>query len=36
MESGLTSAIPIWDLLNITEKEYDLAYKTPIIEKKDE
>jgi hypothetical protein len=36
MESGLTSAIPIWDLLNITEKEYDLAYKTPIIEKKDD
>jgi hypothetical protein len=35
MESGLKTAIPIWDLLKITEKEYDLAYKTPIIETKE-
>jgi hypothetical protein len=36
MEAGLTSAIPIWELLKITEEQYDLLYKTPIIEKKDE
>jgi hypothetical protein len=36
MESGLTTAIPIWELLKITEKEYDLAYKNVIIEKKEE
>jgi hypothetical protein len=36
MEAGLSSAIPIWELLKITEEQYDLLYKTPIIEKKDE
>jgi hypothetical protein len=36
MELGLSTAIPIWELLNITEKQYDELYKTPIIEQKDE
>jgi hypothetical protein len=30
MEEGLTTAIPIWQLLNITEEQYDKLYKTPI------
>jgi hypothetical protein len=34
MEQGLSTAIPIWELLNITEKKYDELYKTPIIEHK--
>jgi hypothetical protein len=34
MELGLSTAIPIWQLLNITEKKYDELYKTPIIEQK--
>ena len=32
MESGLSSAIPIWELLKITEEEYNSKYKTPIID----
>jgi hypothetical protein len=36
MEHGLSNAIPIWEMLKITEKQYDLLYKTPIIEQKDE
>jgi hypothetical protein len=37
MEAGLSSAIPIWELLRITEDQYNELYKTPIIiEKKDE
>ena len=33
MESNLeSSAIPIWELLKITEEEYDSKYKTPIID----
>jgi hypothetical protein len=32
MEAGLTSAIPIWQLLNITEEQYDKLYKTPIVD----
>jgi hypothetical protein len=36
MEQGLSTAIPIWELLNITEKQYDLLYKTPIIDQKNE
>jgi hypothetical protein len=30
MENGLITAIPIWQLLNITEEQYDKLYKTPI------
>jgi hypothetical protein len=30
MEEGLITAIPIWQLLNITEEQYDKLYKTPI------
>ena len=39
MENGLITAIPIWQLLDITEEQYNKLYKTPIIEeleKKDE
>jgi hypothetical protein len=36
MQLGLSTAIPIWELLNMTETEYNLAYKTEIIEKKNE
>jgi hypothetical protein len=32
MENGLITAIPIWQLLNITEEQYDKLYKTPIID----
>ncbi len=32
MEQGLTTAIPIWQLLNITEEQYDKLYKTPIVD----
>jgi hypothetical protein len=32
MEEGLTTAIPIWQLLNITEEQYDKLYKTPIVD----
>ena len=32
MEAGLTTAIPIWELLKITEEQYDAQYKTPIID----
>jgi hypothetical protein len=32
MEEGLNSAIPIWQLLNITEEQYDKLYKTPIVD----
>jgi hypothetical protein len=32
MEAGLTTAIPIWQLLNITEEQYDTLYKTPIVD----
>jgi hypothetical protein len=32
MEKGLTTAIPIWQLLNITEEQYDKLYKTPIVD----
>ncbi len=32
MESGLKTAIPIWELLNITEEQYDKLYKTPIVD----
>jgi hypothetical protein len=31
MEEGLTTAIPIWRLLNIIEEQYDKLYKTPIV-----
>jgi hypothetical protein len=31
MENGLITAIPIWQLLNITEEQYDKLYKTPIV-----
>jgi hypothetical protein len=32
MEEGLTTAISIWQLLNITEEQYDKLYKTPIVD----
>jgi hypothetical protein len=32
MEEGLTTAIPIWQLLSITEKQYEKLYKTPIVD----
>jgi hypothetical protein len=32
MEEGLVTAIPIWQLLNITEEQYDKLYKTPIVD----
>jgi hypothetical protein len=32
MEEGLTTAIPIWRLLNITEEQYNKLYKTPIVD----
>jgi hypothetical protein len=32
MENGLNSAIPIWQLLNITEEQYDILYKTPVVD----
>ena len=32
MEEGLGTAIPIWQLLSITEEQYDKLYKTPIID----
>jgi hypothetical protein len=32
MEAGLLTAVPIWQLLNITEEEYDKLYKTPIVD----
>jgi len=34
MVEGLISAIPIWELLKITEEKYNELYKTPIIEQK--
>jgi hypothetical protein len=32
MEEGLATAIPIWQLLNITEEQYDKLYLTPIVD----
>ena len=32
MEAGLLTAVPIWQLLNITEEQYDKLYKTPIVD----
>jgi hypothetical protein len=32
MEEGLNTAIPIWQLLSITEEQYDKLYKTPIVD----
>ena len=32
MEAGLSTAIPIWQLLSITEEQYDKLYKTPIVD----
>jgi hypothetical protein len=32
MEEGLTTEIPIWQLLNITEEQYNKLYKTPIVD----
>jgi hypothetical protein len=32
MEEALITAIPIWQLLNITEEQYDKLYKTPIVD----
>jgi hypothetical protein len=32
MEEGLNTAISIWELLNITEEQYDKLYKTPIVD----
>jgi hypothetical protein len=36
MKAGFVTAIPIWELLNITEEKYNELYKTKIIEQKDE
>jgi hypothetical protein len=32
MEKGLTTAIPIWQLLSITEEQYNMLYKTSIVD----
>jgi hypothetical protein len=32
MEAGLATAISIWQLLGITEEQYDKLYKTPIVD----
>jgi hypothetical protein len=32
MEEGLKTAISIWQLLNITEEQYDILYKTPVVD----
>jgi hypothetical protein len=32
MEEGLATGIPIWQLLNITEQQYEKLYKTPIVD----
>jgi hypothetical protein len=32
MEDGFLNGIPIWQLLNITEEQYDKLYKTPIVD----
>jgi hypothetical protein len=32
MEAGLLTAVTIWQLLNITEEQYDKLYKTPIVD----
>jgi hypothetical protein len=32
MEDGLLTAVPIWQLLKITEEQYDKLYKTPIVD----
>jgi hypothetical protein len=32
MEEGLITAIPIWELLKITEEQYDKLYKTPVVD----
>jgi hypothetical protein len=32
MEEGLKTSISIWQLLNITEEQYDILYKTPVVD----
>jgi hypothetical protein len=32
MVEGLATAIPIWQLLKITEEQYDKLYRTPIVD----
>jgi hypothetical protein len=32
MEEGLATAIPIWQLSNITRQQYDKLYKTTIVD----
>jgi hypothetical protein len=36
MVEGLTTAIPIWELLKISEEKYNELYKTRIIDQKNE
>ena len=30
METSMAGAIPIWELLNITEEEYNIKYNPPV------
>ena len=30
METSMAGAIPIWELLNITEEEYNIKYNSPV------
>jgi hypothetical protein len=32
MVEGLATALPIWQLLKITEEQYDKLYRTPIVD----
>jgi hypothetical protein len=32
MEEGLATAIPIWQLSNITGQQYDKLYKTTVVD----
>jgi hypothetical protein len=32
MQSGLSSAIPIWELLKMTEEEYIAKYQTSVVD----
>jgi hypothetical protein len=36
MEMGVMTAIPIWDMLNITEEQYQLEYEFKAFQKNEE
>jgi hypothetical protein len=36
MEMGVMNAIPIWDMLNITEEQYQLEYEFKAFQKNEE